>query len=245
MPAWKGLQHSLTYASSLSMTRQKIGSCMTYRSDIVWIDSTGTSQDILMVMKSHGDILYFPVCAGSLDAVIGIVSARDYLQKRLDTPSFPLHSVLKKPLFIPESQTVDNALALLTARGEGAACVIDEYGGIEGFVTKHGLLEALYTAGRKSLFEASNLPVRNVDGSLIVNAQTSIDELQALHLLEFIPKDSTGEYYTLAGYILTNLTTIPHEGDIIDIGGYTCTILSMKGQRIDRVLIKRKDDDLP
>ena len=56
---------------------------MTYRSDIVWIDITDKSQDILTLIKTHKNFDYFPVCASKIDAVIGIVSARDYLQSRL------------------------------------------------------------------------------------------------------------------------------------------------------------------
>ena len=65
---------------------RKIGSCMTYRSDIVWIDITDRSQDILTLIKTHENFDYFPVCAGKIDSVIGIVSARDYLQSRLEIP---------------------------------------------------------------------------------------------------------------------------------------------------------------
>lgn len=225
---------------SLPEYEQKIGSCMTYRSDIVWIESTETAENILMLIKTHESIDYFPVCTGTIDAVIGIVSARTYLQNRLRASSLPLREILTTPLFIPESQTIEKTIALLTAQAAGAACVIDEYGGLEGFVTKSGLLETLFTKSLQHSGTAEELPIKQADGSLIVNAQRSIDELHTLCLLEDITNPPADEYYTLAGYVLAHLDTIPHEGDIIDTGTYLCTILSMKGQRIDRILIKKK-----
>ena len=109
---------------------RRIGSCMTYRSDIVWINITDKSNDILTVIKAHKTLDYFPVCANKIDAVIGILSARDYLQSRLEEPPPNVQTILTKPLFVPESQTIERTLTLLNEQKTNAACVIDEYGGI-------------------------------------------------------------------------------------------------------------------
>ena len=214
---------------------------MTYRSDIVWIDITDKSQDILTLIKTHKHFDYFPVCAGKIDAVIGIVSARDYLQSRLETPPPNLQKVLTKPLFIPESQTIKHTLELLSEHQTQTACVIDEYGGIEGFITKDGLLESLYNGIIRTASSTRQQAVTQADGSMIVSAQMSLDEIQALGLLNDIERSPTEEYYTLAGYVLAHLDAIPHPGDSIDTGSYICTVLSMNGQRIDQVAIKKKE----
>ena len=220
---------------------QKIGSCMTYRSDIVWIDITDKSQDILTLIKTHRNFDYFPVCAGKIDAVIGIVSARDYLQSRLEIPPPNLQKILTKPLFIPESQTIKHTLELLNEQNVHTACVIDEYGGIEGFITKEGLLESLFNRNVQAAGNTKQQQHTQADGSSIVSAQMSLDEIQALGLLNDIERPPTEEYYTLAGYVLAHLDAIPHTGDSIDTGSYVCTVLSMHGQRIDQVAIKKKD----
>ncbi len=214
---------------------------MTYRSDIVWIDITDKSQDILTLIKTHKHFDYFPVCAGKIDAVIGIVSARDYLQSRLETPPPNLQKVLTKPLFIPESQTIKHTLELLSEHQTQTACVIDEYGGIEGFITKDGLLESLYNGIIRTASSTRQQAVTQADGSMIVSAQMSLDEIQALGLLNDIERSPTEEYYTLAGYLLAHLDAIPRQGDSIDTGSYICTVLGMHGQRIDQVAIKKKE----
>ena len=214
---------------------------MTYRSDIVWIDITEESRNILMLIKSHEDFNYFPVCAGKIDAVIGIVSVRDYLQSRLETPPPNLQKILTKPLFIPESQTVEHTLELLNEHKTKAACVIDEYGGIEGFVTKNGLLNSLYNKNKQKTSSTEQQQLTQGDGTFVVSAQMSLDEVQALGFLDDIERTPTEEYYTLAGYLLAYLDAIPQQGDSIDTGSYICTILSMNGQRIDQVSIKKKN----
>ena len=214
---------------------------MTYRSDIVWIDITDKSQDILTLIKTHKHFDYFPVCAGKIDAVIGIVSARDYLQSRLETPPPNLQKVLTKPLFIPESQTIKHTLELLSEHQTQTACVIDEYGGIEGFITKDGLLESLYNGIIRTASSTRQQAVTQADGSMIVSAQMSLDEIQALGLLNDIERSPTEEYYTLAGYLLAHLDAIPRQGDSIDTGSYVCTVLTMNGQRIDQIAIHSPD----
>ena len=230
-----------TKEKKTSTYTRKIGSCMTYRSDIVWIDITDKSQDILTLIKTHKNFDYFPVCAGKIDAVIGIVSARDYLQSRLETPPPNLQKVLTKPLFIPESQTIKHTLELLNEHNAHTACVIDEYGGIEGFVTKEGLLDSLFNRSVRIASHTGQQSVIQADGSSIVSAQMSLDEIQALGLLNDIERPPTEEYYTLAGYLLAHLDAIPRSGDSIDTGSYICTVLSMHGQRIDQVAIKKKE----
>ena len=229
-----------TAKEARALHKRKIGSCMTYRSDIVWIDSGWSQADILAALKTHSELNYFPVCTGKIDAVIGILCARAYLQSRFETPPPHLRTILETPLFIPESQTVERTLQLLKEQSVNAACIIDEYGGIEGFVTKNGLLAALFHDTFQAIGVAKQHIFRQADGGVIVNAQTSLDEVQGLRLLDDLERSHSEEYYTLAGYLLARTGTIPKTGDMIDIGSSVCTILSMSGQRIDKVLLKPK-----
>jgi len=224
----------------LFVHKRKIGACMTYRSDIVWIDISDNPQDILTSIKTHSDFNYFPVCAGKIDTIIGILSVRDYLQSWLETPPPHLQKIVTKPLFIPESQTVQRTLELLKEQKANAACIIDEYGGIEGFITKNGLLTTLLDESVHPAGSAGRLSLKQTDEGFIVSAQMSLDEVQALRLLEDIERTPNEEYYTLAGYLLARLDAIPRPGDRIDAGGSICTVLSMSGQRIDQVAIKKK-----
>ncbi|MGP1445209.1 MAG: transporter associated domain-containing protein [Treponema sp.] len=217
---------------------RKIGSCMTYRSDIVWIDITAAAETVLALIKKYSNFCYFPVCAGKIDTVIGILNVRDYLLSRLEQPSPPLQKIVTKPLFIPESQTIGHTLELLKDQKVNTACIIDEYGGIEGFVTKNGLLSVLLNESSSNGGQRKQELLKQADGGVIVSAQMSLDEVQALHLLEEIERTPHEDYYTLAGYLLTRMDAIPRPGDSITIGSSTCTVLSMTGQRIDQVVIR-------
>lgn len=220
--------------------KKRIGTCMTHRSDIIWIDITETAQDILALIKSHSEFQYFPVCAGKIDTVIGILNARDYLQASLETPVTNLQKLLQKPVFIPETLTVTRALGILKQHKSNSACIIDEYGGIEGFITKNGLLTLLLEESVNALGGSEQTLLKQADGAVIISGQISLDEVQSLHILEDIERTPNEEYYTLAGYLLTLTDAIPQQGDVIDTGSYLCTVVGMNGQRIEQVSIKKK-----
>lgn len=213
---------------------------MTHRSDIVWIDITDTPQDILTLIKEHSGLHYFPVCAGKIDTLIGILAAKDYLQACLETPVPNVQKLLKKPVFIPETLTVLRALGIVKQHKSNSACIIDEYGGIEGFITKNGLLTLLLEESVNAFSGGGQTLLKQADGAVIVSGQISLDEVQSLHLLEDIERTPNEEYYTLAGYLLTLTDAIPQQGDVIDTGTYLCTVIGMTGQRIDQVSIKKK-----
>lgn len=214
---------------------------MTYRSDIVWIDITAAAESVLTVIKAHPGFEYFPVCAGKIDTVIGILTVRDYLLSRLEQPPPPLQKIVTKPLFIPESQTIGHTLELLKDQNVNTACIIDEYGGIEGFVTKNGLLSVLLSESCAAGVQHKHQLLKQADGGIVVSAQMSLDEVQALRILEDIERMPHEDYYTLAGYLLAHMDAIPQPGDSITVGSSTCTVLTMTGQRIDQVVIRAAD----
>ena len=103
------------------------------------------------------------------------------------------------------------------------------------------MLESLYNGIIRTASSTRQQAVTQADGSMIVSAQMSLDEIQALGLLNDIERSPTEEYYTLAGYLLAHLDAIPRQGESIDTGSYICTVLGMHGQRIDQVAIKKKE----
>lgn len=213
---------------------------MTRRADIIWLDITSDTKEIRACIRKYPGIQYFPVCAGRIDTVIGILTVRDYLQACIDDAVPNLQKLLSKPLFIPESLTIVRALSLLKEYTVQAACIIDEYGGIEGFITKNGLVTTLLKEHIDTRKETYAGILKQKNGSIILSAQMSLDELQSLELFEDIERAEDEDYYTLAGYLLTFTDAIPQEGDVIDTGTYLCTVISMNGQRIVKVSVRRK-----
>ena len=73
-------------------------------------------------------------CRGGIVNVLGIVHAKDLLRRSLSGEPFDLLSLLKTPLFIPETATAMKLLAMFKKNGRHVAFVLDEYGDVQGLV---------------------------------------------------------------------------------------------------------------
>ena len=190
---------------------------MTHRSDIVWIDSASKKNDILETVLTHPDIAYFPVCSKTVDSVLGVLPARAFLAS-LQAPAWPgLKALVKKPVYLPETVTIARALPTIAESGCKMAFIIDEYGGIEGLVTKNGLMgELLDDFARKDSEHDPDI-VHRADGSWLISGNVRMEEIaESINLPA--PESGDRDYYTLAGYILSVNGSIPKTGDIIPCG---------------------------
>ena len=82
---------------------------------------------------------------GSIDEVVGILYAKDLLPFLKDPtgPRPALGPLLRPPVFVPESMSIDDLLHEFQRRKVHIAIVLDEYGGTAGLVTIEDLLEEI------------------------------------------------------------------------------------------------------
>jgi putative hemolysin len=120
-----------------------------------------------------------------------------------------------------------------------SALVTDEYGGIQGVITLHDILESIVGNVRTS-GEPVDIPViEREDGSFLINGDTPIEDARNILSVDSLQKEHPGHYRTIAGLILFILQRIPKTGDYIDIGGLRYEVVDMDGNRIDKVLVTR------
>lgn len=212
---------------------------MTPRTEIIWLDRAASQEDIIARMRGAPHSR-FVVCDGAVDNVVGIVLAKDVLDRILDHDTGPiLTNVLRQPMTIPDSVSALDALDRLKADELGMALVFDEYGSFEGVVTAADVLEAIVgdanDAGPSSYIEPSP------DSSYELDGLTPIDEIKAKLRLPALPDE--GSYHTLGGLILTLLLRPAAKGDAILFGGWKFEVLAMDGRRIELVQVSKEASD--
>ncbi|HKL85971.1 MAG TPA: transporter associated domain-containing protein [Treponemataceae bacterium] len=215
---------------------RKLGSCMTHRPEIIWIESGMEKESILTLIREYPGFSFFPVCSGTVDSVVGVLSVRDFFDSLL-RPQWPgLRSLIRKPLYVSETVTILNALKMLEETKNKVAFTIDEYGGIEGLITRNGLLGELIKEFSGEIDEDDPEIVQRADGSFLIGGHVRMEELE--EFLDLPPTyGDNQDYYTLAGYLLALNDSIPKTGDILNNGPYQFEIVDMDGHRIDKVLI--------
>ena len=211
-------------------------SLMTPRNQIDWLDLTDSVEQIREKIVSSGHSR-FPVATESLDRVDGVVQAKELLARNLAGQPLELKTVLHQPLFVPRSVSALEVLESFKKSGLHIALVVDEYGGIEGLLTHHDILEAI----------AGDIPFdgkptdakahQRHDGSWLLDGMLSVDEFKDLFKLESLPGEKRDAYQTLGGFVFTRLGRIPSVADAFEWNGLRIEVVDMDGKRIDKVLV--------
>lgn len=222
--------------SVFKLTDRSVEALMTPRPNIVWLDINNPEDVRLKVAQSHYS--RFPVCRGSLDNPLGVVKAKDFLSHCLAGEPLDLQSILKQPLFIPESTTAMKALKMFKTARTHLALIVDEYGAVEGLVTTNDVLEAIVGDIGPVQRRIERGAVRRQDGSWLLDGALPVDEVKEILSLERLPGEERDSYCTLAGFVLYCFGHIPHEGEHFEWQGVRFEVVDMDGKRIDKVLAK-------
>ena len=209
---------------------------MTPRLDMVGIDWTLTSQEVLDTLLKH-KYSRLPVYEGSPDQIKGILYAKDFFAKMKDQkPPSEWHSLLQKALFLPENQRIDDALKSMQQERKHMAIVIDEYGGTEGLVTLQDILEEVFGEFRDDVENSSIAFQRIDDKNYVFEAKTTLSDIaKIVPLEESYLLELGGGADTLGGLVLEELGEIPQRGDEVIKEAFKLRILSLDRYRIKRV----------
>ena len=211
-------------------------SLMTPRTQIAWLDLEDGADRIRekIILSGHS---CFPVATGSLDRVDGVVQAKELLAYSLANHALDLKSLMQQPLFVPRTVTALEVLESFKKSGQHIALVVDEYGGIEGLLTHHDILEAI--AGDIPFEGKPSDPkaIERHDGSWLLDGMLSVDEFKEIFNLEVLPGEKRDAYQTLGGFIFTRMGRIPTVSDYFEWNGLRLEVVDMDGKRIDKVLV--------
>ncbi|HEY9696918.1 MAG TPA: hemolysin family protein [Trichocoleus sp.] len=215
---------------------RQVGSLMTPRLDVVWLDLSDSAEANRrkMIENQHNR---YPVCMETLDNVLGVVNVTDVLRSSLSSQPFDLTTLLREPLFIPESTRALRVLELFKQLGTHIALVVDEYGITQGLVTLNDVMEVIIGDIPFADQPQEADIVQREDGSWLVDGMLPIDELKELLDVEEFPGEDRGNYQTMGGFVITQLGHIPKSTDHFEWEGFRFEVMDMDGNRVDKVLV--------
>ncbi|RZP13064.1 MAG: HlyC/CorC family transporter [Chloroflexi bacterium] len=209
---------------------------MTPRPEIIWIDKNISINSFLRIYKKTPHTR-FPVCDGSLDEVMGIISVKEvmlYLANDGSDTNKSISSLIKESLFSPEMKLLDELLEEFQNTGNKITLVIDEYGEISGILTLSKCLEKIVGESLEEGENNINKISKTSNDLYIVDASISINEINDEMNLD-IPE---GRYETLAGFIIDRLQTIPEKNTRTNFKGYRFTIIETEKKKISKIQIR-------
>ena len=213
---------------------RNVGSIMTHRSELVWLNIDATNDEIEQIVKNNLFNTY-PVADRNLDSIAGVVYLKD-LFGRLDEEGFSLSKVIRPAQYIPENLSVYNALELMRTTGGRYGIVTDEFGTIDGIVTFKDIIKAL-VGSMPEAGEEQDIVARD-DGSYLIDGQIPFYDFLAFFDQEELYNEFN--YNTLSGLILEELEHIPQTGEKLSWRNFNFEIVDMDAARIDKVLVSMK-----
>lgn len=230
----KEIEHDML-ESIFRLGTRRISFLMIPRMDIEWID-IHTSSEELTKRLNHSPHNRFPVCDEELDEVLGLITSKEILKQILSGNPLDLRSALKQPIFVPETMRVVQLLEIFKKTPDHIALVTDEYGGIQGLITLHDVLESIVGDVPSSIIPETQI-VQRKDGSWLIDGMIPIDELKEQFDIEALPEEEKGIYRTLGGFCMRQIGSIPKVGDVFVWNTFRFKIVKMDRRRVDKVLI--------
>jgi CBS domain containing-hemolysin-like protein len=206
------------------------------RTEIIGVEADASLDEIIHLV-TQSTFTKLPVYEDDLDQILGILHVKDLLGvlARHEDEQFDPRTLLREPLYVPETLPVDELLHKFRQQRQHIAIVMDEYGGTAGLITLEDLLEEI--VGEVSdPFDANRPEFQTLpDGTLLIDGLALIEDVNqqlGLHLID-------PHYDTIAGYMLGRLGRIPQVGDQLEKGGVRMRVEAMDGLRIAQISVKR------
>ncbi len=221
----------------LDIGSRPIREVMIPRPQIIAIEINSSARQILDTILSGG-FSRFPVYRGRLDNIEGLIHAKDIIRYLVDNKKINISSLLRKPLFLPESASLEKALLQMQETANHLVFVVNEFGSMEGIVTLEDIMEEIvgeiqdeYDAKEEDLY------VQIAQNVYVIRGGTSIKDINQRIDLDLPEK---AEYTTVAGFFLHEFGKIPHEGEVLKYKNLQFIVERMIRRHISllRVLVK-------
>lgn len=215
---------------------------MVPRTDMVFIERGKTLRQALSLGLRSG-FSRIPVIGENADDVVGVIYLKDITRRVYDhrdgETTEKVDSLMRTPLFVPDSKPVDELLREMQAQRTHIAVVVDEYGGVAGLVTIEDILEEIVG----EIADEYDRPERDAveelaDGQYRISMRLHVDDLMDLLDLE-LDEHELEDVDTVGGLMAQRLGKVPIPGAEVDLPGWRLTADATVGRRnrIETVLV--------
>ena len=191
-----------------------ISEVCTHRRDVkvVYRDDSFDEWKKIVSQSRHG---YYPVCGESADDIIGVLNIKKFFRSECKSVAEAMRVACEKPYFVPENMKADVLFSNMKETRNYFAIVVDEYGGTNGVITIHDLLELLVgDMDDKDEVVVEEIVCLNEEArEWRILGSTSLEKLAETLDVSFETEDCD----TFGGYIFGQLGEIPDDGTQVEL----------------------------
>ena len=206
---------------------------MVPRIDVVEL-RTGDSVEGSLDVVRRSQHSRFPLCEEDLDAVVGVVHAKDTLAALIKGEPVDLRALAREPVFLPDTQSLGRMIVELQRRRSEAAIVLDDRGTAIGMVFLEDALEEI-VGPIQDEFDHEE-PAVQQPGPGVTELRGDVPLPEALELLGM---DDAGTDDTIGGHVVSLLGRLPRDGDELELDGYKVTVVDVDRHRILRLRFQK------
>ncbi|MFQ3581156.1 MAG: hemolysin family protein [Chloracidobacterium sp.] len=214
---------------------------MVPRPEVISLPLKASSDEILQTLCESG-YSRLPVHDAHPDNIVGFVHVKDILHRLVhkDThqSALSVQEMLRRPVFIPDTAHLEEALRQLRAAQSPLGVVVDEHGTVEGIVTLEDILEQLVGDIRDEhdVTDEEVMVWHEPDGTLIFDGTIAIREVNRKFGLNLPESD---DYATLAGFLMMQAGRLLDSGDVVRYNGYEFRVEQVERRRVARVRVTK------
>jgi magnesium and cobalt transporter len=200
----------------LQVSDMQVRDIMIPRGQMIVLEHSNSFAQIIEIITESGHSR-FPVIDDDKDDVVGILLAKDLLQRSADnTDPFEFNDYIRPASFIPESKRLNVLLKDFRQNRSHIAMVVDEYGGVSGLVTIEDVLEQI--VGK----------MHHGQNRYTVRALTPLQDFNDYFKTEF----TNDEIETIGGYLLGHIGHLPERGESLALENLTFKVLSADSRHV-------------
>jgi len=208
------------------------------RMDLLAIDAPYDELLAAVIGTGHSR---FPVFEGQRENIIGTLMAKDLLKVQR-APELNLRTLLRPPVFVPESKNLNELLREFRSNRNHLAIVIDEFGNTAGLITIEDVLEEI-VGEIEDEFDDANADESGIvslaDGSLRVAGNATIAAVN--HAFDIaLPEDA---FDTIGGIVAHELGHVPRRGETTLVGGLQFSVMLTRGGAVRWFRVTRPAPD--
>ena len=218
---------------------KKVCNVMTPRADLIAIKHDATLEEVKKIITTDGHTR-LPVFKEDLDEIIGFIHSKD-LAKFLckEDQHFTVAKVLRKILFVPGSMKLLEVMRRMRLAQVHVAIVLDEFGGVDGFVTIENLMEQIVG----DIEDEHDLPsdslsfrVKKINNKAFqFGGRVDIEKVE--EILQIKIKQDDDEFHTIGGLVMALFKRVPEIDEEIEKYGLNFKIIDADSRSMKLVEI--------
>ena len=196
------------FQNALDFSNVKVRDCMIPRSELsaVSVDTSFANLNRMFVETGYSKL---PVYKEDIDNLIGYIHSSEMFKK----PKQWASKIIPIP-FVPETMAANKVLRMLMEQKKSIAAVVDEFGGTAGVITMEDLFEEIIGDIEDEHDHVQLVKKKISDTEYELSGRLEIAKINEEFDLD-LPESE--EYLTLAGLVLHEMQSFPHEGEVVSI----------------------------